>query len=559
MALKVAFAVLLFGAGGCAPSEQPPLPSVRFVDVVAQAGLTATNRSGNRKKSYIIEAKGGGTGLFDCDGDSDLDAYLINGSSFAGFRSGHNPYNRLYRNRGNGTFEDISLQAGVGDTSWSMGCAAADIDNDGDLDLYVTNYGPNRLFRNRGDCTFDDITAVAGVGDERWGAGAAFGDYDIDGDLDLYLANYLQFDPAVAPDIGSRMRWKDLDVFPGPESYAGEADVLYRNDGGGIFTDVTGKSLAVASFKGFQPVFVDVDDDGYPDIYVTDDTTPNLLFHNRGDGTFEDVSFTSGASHSEDGGAQSGMGTAVGDYDNDGDLDLYVTNFSDDYNTLYRNEGGYFTDLSFAAGVAEPSMPFVGWGTAFFDFDNDGDLDLYVANGHVYAAVDDFDLGTSYAQRDLLFENIGNGRFEEIGQLVGLTAEKVSRGAAFGDIDNDGDVDVLVLNVDDTPSLLRNDGGNRRNWLTVSTEGTVSNRDGIGARVEVTSGSRRQIREVRSGSSFLSHSDLRLHFGLDTATEVELLTIRWPSGVTQEFRHIEANQSIRITEGEAGLKASPSR
>jgi hypothetical protein len=533
---------------------------VRFVDVAAKAGLTAANTSGNRKKSYIIEAKGGGAGLFDCDGDSDLDAYLINGSSFDGFPSGRNPYNRLYRNRGNGTFEDVTLRAGVGDTSWSMGCAAADYDNDGDLDLYVTNYGPNRLFRNRGDCTFDDITAFAGVGDERWGAGAAFGDYDIDGDLDLYLANYLQFDPGVAPDIGSRIRWKDLDVFLGPESYAGEADVLYRNEGGGIFVhDVTAIGKSLAAFKGFQPVFVDLDDDGYPDIYVADDTTPNLLFHNRGDGTFEDVSITSGASHSEDGGAQSSMGTAVGDYDNDGDLDLYVTNFSDDYNTLYRNEGGYFIDFSFAAGVAKPSMPFVGWGTAFFDFDNDGDLDLYVANGHVYSAVDDFDLGTSYAQRDLLFENIGGGRFAEIGQTVGLTAERVSRGAAFGDIDNDGDVDVLILNVDDTPSLLRNDGGNRRNWLTVSTEGTASNRDGIGARVEVTSGSRRQIREVRSGSSFLSHSDLRLHFGLDSATEVEQLTIRWPSGLTQEFRHIEANQWITIIEGEDSLKAVPTR
>jgi predicted nucleotidyltransferase len=534
------------------------------VDVAARSGIAVKNVSGKPHKTFIIEAKGGGIGFLDYDGDGDLDAYVANGSSFEGFPQGAAPTNRLYRNQGNGTFTDVTAAAGVGDTSWSMGWVAADYDNDGDVDLYVTNYGANRLYRNEGEKTrhlgsgpwFDDDTSRAGIGEERWSTGAAFGDYDLDGDLDLYVTNYLKFDPDQPPETRSYRRWKDLEVFYGPESYEGEPDVLYHNQGDGTFLTV--ELPGETAYKGFQPIFVDYDNDGYPDIYVANDTDPNVLYHNLGDGSFEDMSIASGASHSEDGGVQSGMGAAFGDYDNDGDLDIYVTHFSDDYNTLYRNEGARsFLDVSYLAGTAEVSLPFVGWGTAFLDYDNDGDLDLFAANGHVYPAVDDYDFGTSYAQRNLLFENLGDGRFVEVGVQSGsgMAVVKVSRGAAVGDYDEDGDLDILILNVDDTPTLLRNDGGNRQNWLKVSTMGTRSNRDGIGARINVVIGARVQMREIAAGTSFLSNSELRAHFGIGEAKRIDLMEIRWPSGAVQKFADIEANQWLVVAEEEGIIRA----
>ena len=528
---------------------------VQFVDVAAQAGITVRNVSGELDKTSLLEAKGGGGGFFDYDNDGDLDAYVISGSSFKSFPTGQVPSNRLYRNEGKGTFADVTAQAGVGDTSWSMGCTAADYDNDGDLDLYITNYGANRLYRNEGDGTFADATAQAGVGDSRWGTGSAFGDYDLDGDLDLYVANFVQFHPDQPPISDQFSVWRNIRVYPGPRAYAGYADVLYRNEGDGTFADVTRQAGAIglAAYNGFQCLFGDLDNDGYPDIYVADDTTPNLLYMNRGDGSFEDISLASGSSHSDDGLEQAGMGAALGDYDNDGDFDIFVTHFSGDYNTLYRNEGGrFFRDVSYAAGVAEASMPAVGWGTGFFDYDNDGDLDLFVANGHVYPIIDDYDLGISYAQRNFLFENLGNGTFAEVAleSGSGFGVEKVSRGAAFGDYDDDGDVDILVLNVDETPTLLRNDGGNRRHWFSLSTVGMQSNRDGIGARILVEAGGLRQIREVGAGSSFLSHNDLRVHVGLGEAEKVERLEIRWPSGLVQEFSDLQADRFWVLTEGE---------
>ena len=566
-------ALTLVGCGGEEPVSKPPSSDsrirregerVQFVDVAARAGIAVQNVSGKPNKTYIIEAKGGGIGFLDYDGDGDLDAYVANGSSFEGFPPGAAPSNRLYRNEGNGTFSDVTAAAGLGDTSWSMGWAAADYDNDGDADLYVTNYGANRLYRNEGEKTrysgagpwFADVTPQAGVGDERWSTGAAFGDCDLDGDLDLYVVNYLNFDPDHPPESGRYRRWKDLDVFYGPESYEGDADVLYRNQGDGTFLSV--ELPGESAYKGFQPLFGDYDNDGDPDIYVANDTDPNVLYHNRGDGSFEDISIVSGASHSEDGGVQSGMGAAFGDYDNDGDLDIYVTHFSDDYNTLYRNEGGrFFLDVTYLAGAAEVSLPFVGWGTDFLDYDNDGDLDLFAANGHVYPAVDDYDFGTSYAQRNLLFENPGDGRFVEVGAQSGsgLAVEKVSRGAAVGDYDEDGDLDILILNVDDTPTLLRNDGGNRKNWLKVSTIGTKSNRDGIGARIKVVTGARVQMREIAAGTSFLSQSDLRAHFGIGEVERIDRMEIRWPSGAVQEFAGIEANQWLVVEEGEGIIRA----
>ena len=539
--------------------QQQSRGQVQFVDVAALAGIKVQNVSGNLNKSHIIEAKGGGIGFLDYDSDGDLDVYVLNGSSFAGFPPGLAPVNRLYRNEGGGTFADVTLEAGVGDTSWSMGCVAADYDNDGDPDLYVTNYGPNRLYRNEGDGTFVDIALHAGVDDPRWGTGAAFGDYDLDGDVDLYVVNYLKFDPAYQPHPRHYSRWRDLEVFFGPESFEGDPDLLYRNEGDGTFTVVTRQvgPLGQIPNKGFQPLFGDYNNDRYPDIYVADDANPNLLYQNRGDGSFVDVSIPSGASHSEDGGVQSGMGAAFGDYDNDGDLDIFVTQFSDDYNTLYRNEGGrFFLDVSYLAGLGEVSLPFVGWGTDFFDYDNDGDLDLFVANGHVYPAVDDYPLGTSYAQRNFLFENLGDGKFVEVGAKSGsgLALEKISRGAAFGDYDEDGDLDILILNLDDTPTLLRNDGGNQNNWLKISTIGTKSNRNGIGARIKVVTGSLVQIREIAAGTSFLSQSDLTAHFGLGEAEQIDLMEIRWPSGIVQEFMDFTANQWLVVSEEEGILR-----
>jgi hypothetical protein len=546
-----------FASGGGRAGAGGGGGSVQFVDVAAQAGITVQNVSGKREKDLIIEAKGGGVGFLDYDGDGDLDIYVINGSSFTPSEPGQEPTNRLYRNEGDGTFSDVTRQAGVGDSSWSMGCAAADFDNDGDVDLYVTNYGPNRLYRSEGDGTFADVTESAGVGDERWGTGAAFGDYDVDGDLDLYVANFVYFDPDHPPLTGRFEVWKDIRVFPGPRAYDGAADILYRNNGDATFTDVTSQvgDLGKAAYNGFQCLFGDIDNDGYPDLYVADDSTPNLLYRNLGDGTFEDISLSSGTSHSDDGLEQAGMGVALGDYDNDGDLDIFVTHFSGDYNTLYNNDGNrFFRDVSYVSGVGEVSMPFVGWGAGFFDFDNDGDLDLFVANGHVYPVIDEYDVGTTYAQRNFLFENQGAGTFVEVSALSGsgFAVEKVSRGAAFGDYDEDGDIDILVLNVDDTPTLLRNEGGNRRHWLHVSTVGSQSNRDGIGARIVVEIAGRRQIREVGTGRSFLSQSDLRVHFGLGTAERVDRLEVRWPSGVVQEFTDVRADQWLVVSE-EAGI------
>ena len=537
---------------GCGEEAPPPHEPVVFVDVAQQAGLHGRNVSGKPQKTYIIESKGGGAGLFDYDNDGYLDAYLINGSSFDPLPDPP-PSNRLYRNRGDGTFAEVTRTAGVGDTAWSMGCGAADYDNDGDTDLLATNYGPNRLYRNRGDGTFAEVAQAAGVADPRWSTGVAWGDYDVDGDVDLYVANFVRFNPDELAESDLYQLWKGIKIFQGPNAYEGEQDVLYRNRGDGTFEDVTTQvGVDPVAYNGFQPVFVDSDSDGYLDLYVANDTDPNLLWRNLGNGRFKDVSLATGASHSADGEEQAGMGVAVGDYDNDGDFDFFVTHFSEDYYTLYRSEEGrLFTDVSHAVGVGEVSMPFVGWGTGFFDRDNDGDLDLFAANGHVYPVLDDYDVGTRYAQRNFLFDNDGRGSFVEIGAQAGsgLAVEKVSRGAAFGDYDNDGDIDILILNIDDTPTLLRNDGGNQNHWLQVSLIGTASNRDGIGARIEAEIAGRVQIRQIAAGTSFLSHSDTRAHFGLQRDTKVEQLVVRWPGGRVEEFRDLDADQWLVITEG----------
>ena len=520
------------------------------------------NVSGDGEQQYLVDTMMGGSAFLDYDRDGDLDLYVLNGSSVHGFPHGDPPKNALYRNDSD-TFTNTTEPSGLGDTGWAMGCAVADYDNDGDVDLYVTNYGTNVMYANQADGTFVDVTQASNVGDERFSTGCAFFDYDRDGDLDLYVANYVDFRKFMASTPDRRYEWRGLTVHFGPRGIPGEGDILYRNDGNGVFSDVTTAAHIEDREKlfGLGVVAGDYDNDGDADIYVANDTGPNYLWENNGDGTFADVGWLRGVAYGETGEAQGSMGIAFGDYDNDENQDILVTNFWEETNTLYHNngEGVFFSDLSFDAQIAMASFRFLAWGADFFDYDNDGDKDLFVANGHLYPQLERANLGVEYAQRNQLFENQGDGTFAEIsGQMgPGFAVSKVSRGNALGDYDNDGDIDIFVLNLNDTPTLLRNDGGNRNNWLSVKTIGSKSNRDGIGARVSVRCQERYQINEVRSGSSYLSHADLRLHFGLGQATKIDTLTVSWPSGSVQTFEDVEVNRALVIREDSGIAPAVP--
>ncbi len=534
------------GADGPAP--------VQFTDVEAEVGITLMNVSGDGEQQYVIDAFMGGSAFFDYDRDGDLDLYVLNGSKVGGFPGQDHPRNALYRNEG-ATFSDATDESGLGDTGWGMGCAVADYDNDGDADVYVTNYGGNALYENRGDGVFADVAPRARVvGVETFSTGCAFFDADRDGDLDLYVANYVDFDHFMETTPDKRHVWRGLAVHFGPQGMVGAADEFYRNEGDGVFSEAT----AAAGFEqpdrlyGLGVVAGDYDLDGDADVYVGNDTGPNYLFENSGDGTFTDVAWMKGAAYGEGGTQQASMGVAYGDYDNDMYPDILVTNFWEDTNTLYRNDGGeFFSDLTYDAGVGLESFQFLAWGTEFFDYDNDGDKDLFVANGHVYPQIDRANLGVSYAQTNQLFENRGDGTFAEVSSTAGsgLLIEKVSRGASFGDYDGDGDLDIFVLELNDLPTLLRNDGGDRNNYLIVRTEGTKSNRDGIGARVKLRCGDVTQVNEVRSGSSYLSQNDLRLHFGLGECKTVERLEVFWPSGLVESFENLPTNRVLVLREG----------
>ena len=554
--LQIFFPILsLLGLACCSDLESPPPTRPQFVDVAARAGVTMINISGKIEKEHIVEAKGGGGGGFiDYDGDGDLDIYAISGTRFNPPPPGERATNVLYRNNGDGSFTDVTQTVGVGDDGWGMGCAAADYDNDGHIDLYVTNYGPNVLYHNNGDGSFTDVTQTADVGDDRWGTGCAFGDYDGDGDLDIFVANYVDFDRNFVPRDKSFCTWRGVMVFYGPRGLNGSGDVLYRNDGDGSFTDISALAGVADSthYFGFAVRAGDYDDDGDLDLYIANDSTPNYLYLNEGGARFSNVSFISGTAYTEDGREQGGMGVTAGDYDNDGDLDLCVTNFSYDNDTLYRNDGnGFFTDVSFTSGIGDLTWMYVGWGIEFLDYDNDGDLDIFVANGHAYPQVKYHDLGTTYPQSNQLFENDGDGTFTEVTLLVGpgLQVIKSSRGAAVGDYDNDGDLDIFVANMDDSPSLLRNDGGNRNHWLNVKLIGTHCNRDAIGARATLVAGDLIQVREVHAGGSFLSQSDLRLHFGLGDRSRVDRLEIRWPGGQIEVIDPVPVDRHIAVQEG----------
>ena len=527
---------------------------VQFVDVAEEVGVVAQNVSGDSEQTYLVDSMMGGSAFFDYDQDGDLDLYILNGSKVVGFPDQEHPRNTFYRNE-QGKFVDATDEANLGDAGWGMGCAVGDYDNDGDLDIYITNYGRNVLYANQDDGTFIDVTEYAQVGDERFGTGCAFLDYDGDGYLDLYVANYVDFEHFLQTTPNKSYMWKGLRVHFGPRGMKGSGDILYRNRGDGTFADVTVEAQVVDQDKlyGMGVIGGDYDRDGDVDIYVANDTGANFLYQNQGDGTFVDIGWMIGAAYGESGEAQGCMGIAYGDYDNDLYQDILVTNFWEQTNTLYHNDRGtFFSDLSFDAGVGKESFQFLAWGTEFFDYDNDGDKDLFVANGHLFPQLDRANLGTSYAQTNQLFENLGDGTFAEVSQLsgAGLEIKKVSRGASFGDYDDDGDLDIFVLNLNDRPTLLRNDGGNENNWLMVKTIGTESNRDGIGARIEVRSGKLTQSAEIRSGASYLSHNDLRAHFGLGPRETIDSLVVRWPSGLEERFENLSANRLVVLQEGE---------
>ena len=537
---------------GQTPIEDFPV----FPDVASKTGLNLMNVSGEGRNDYIVEANGNGAAFFDYDNDGDMDVLVTNGSTLERYARGGDPVVALYENV-SGVFSDRTAEARLDKKGWAFGVCVADYDNDGDDDFYVTAYGPNLLFRNNGDGTFEERAAPAGTSDRRWGTNCAFGDYDRDGYVDLYVANYLAFDENTIARRGVKhcVYMGTLNVFCGPKGLKGEADVLYGNNGDGTFTDVTVRAgVKEPDYYGFGVVFSDFDNDGWPDIYVANDSVPNLLFRNDRDGTFEEVGLISGTSLNLFGQAQAGMGIAVGDYDANGLFDIYVTNFAEDTNTLYKNLGGMsFADVTVQSGAAVGSRPRVGWGTGFADFDNDGWLDLFVANGHVYPQVDQLKEISRYLQPKQLYRNLRDGRFAEISKDVAgdLSTPKPARGSAFGDYDNDGDVDVLVINVNSPPNLYRNDGGNRNSWIGFRLAGVSSNRDAIGARVEIDAGGRTQAAEVRSGGSYLSHNDMRVHFGLGSADRVDRVRIRWPNGKTETLTGMPTRGYVTLREGDA--------
>ena len=527
--------------------------AVQFLDVTAEAGIAFKHVNGASDRKLYLETMGSGAAFLDYDNDGDLDLYIVNGAPLPGFETASPPVNTLYRNNGDGTFTDVTTAASGGDAGYGMGCVAADYDNDGDSDLYVTNFGENLLYQNNGDGTFTDATAHAGVGNgQRWSSSCAFVDYDHDGNLDLYVVNYLDY------DIAKDRNWYDSRgrrIYSNPQVYAGISDTLYRNNGNGTFTDVT-KQAGVYNDdgKGLGVTCGDYDNDGRIDIYVANDTTPNFLYRNVGDGRFVDIAPFAGAAYNEHGVAEGGMGVDFGDYNNDGTLDIFATNFSNETNTLYHNTAdGALIDFTNIAGLGEVSFLKLAFGTKFFDANNDGALDLFVANGHLYPTESD---ALEYAQTDQLFINTGEGTFADASEGSGeyFSTKRVGRGAAFGDYDNDGDTDIFVVNLNQEGVLLRNEGGNKYNWLMIKTVGGKSNRDGIGTRVEVVTRSHAQMKEVQAGSSYLSGHDLRLLFGLGTETKAEAVKITWPSGTEQILKDVEANQLLIITE-EVGVQS----
>ena len=552
-------AVVVLAAAGLAGADPTP-PHITFTDVTKEAGVQFRHVHGGSGEKNYIETMGSGACWFDYDGDGDIDLYAVNSSELPGYKGDDKPFSHLYRNEGGGRFKDVTAEAGVGHRGYGMGCTAGDIENDGDIDLYVTNFGPNVLYRNEGGGRFKDVTSEAGVGDPRWSASAAFADIDNDGDLDLYVTNYLDFTLDNNKYCGQKK--PGYRAYCHPDEYNGVPDTLYRNRGDGRFDDVSAAAgVADPIGKGLGVVFTDLNDDGWVDIYIANDKTINFTYLNQRNGTFKDISVTSGAGFSESGMPQAGMGTDAADVNGDGRFDLVVTNLDYETNELYINNGDLtFTDATFHAGLAEPSFLKVGFGADFLDHDNDGDKDLLVANGHIIDNIHLYRDQVTYAQSPTMLSNDGTGRFVDVTRSLGetFTRPKVGRGLAVGDIDDDGDLDVLIVNNNAEAELFRNDGGNAPgsgggHWLMVKLRGTRSNRNGIGARVRVMTRDakgveRWQVDEVRAGSSYLSQHDTRLHFGLGAAAAVGTLEIRWPGGGVQTLKDVKADQILTVTE-----------
>ena len=533
--------------------------TLRFTEISRDAGIAFHHVNGASAGKHLVETMGSGGLFFDYDADGWPDLFLVDGGSLADPAVAARAAHRLYRNRGNGTFADVSARSGIQHRDYGMGACAGDVDNDGRVDLYVTTFGPNTLYRNRGDGTFEDVTRASRTGSPLWSASCAFADMDRDGDLDLFVTNYAD---AAADDSrfcgNARTRTR---FYCHPLNFDPLPNTLYRNDGAGAFTDVS-EAAGIATHRayGLGVVISDYDDDGWPDVFVANDSVPNFLFHNTGNGRFNEIALRAGVAMATDGRARAGMGTDAADYDGDGRLDLVVTNLDFETHSLYRGLGErLFAYATVESGIGFATLPFVVFGVVFADVDNDSRLDLAVANGHIMDNAPEFRAGATYAQRNLLFRNTTGRRFTEagLGAGPGFALEKVSRGLAAGDIDNDGRLDLLVTNNGQTADLLRNDGGSHGHALLVRLAGTTSNRDGVGARVRMTAGMKTQVREVRAGSSYLGQNDARLHFGLGRATAAERLDITWPSGRTEMLRNVRAGQILTIREGEGIVDATP--
>ncbi len=537
-----------------------PASPVQFIDVAEKAGLNIPNVWGGvDKKRVIIETKGSGIAFFDYDNDGWLDIYLTNGSRLdAHWPAGKQPTTHLFKNNRDGTFTDVTEKSGLGRSGWQTGVCIGDYDNDGWDDLFCTFWGHNILFHNNGNGTFTDVTRKVGLQQEhgRWGTGCTFFDYDRDGHLDLFVCNFVKLDPdkPLTIDQQSFCQWKGVPTMCGPRGLPGDTNILYHNNGDGTFTDVSEKAgiLKPGPRYSITSISYDFDNDGWPDIYVAVDSEPSILFKNNHDGTFTDIAVMAGCAYNDDGHEQAGMGLGVADYDCDGWLDIFKTNFADDTCNLYHNNGdGTFSDLSFDSGVGINNS-YVAWGCGFIDYDNDGWSDIVQVNGHVYPEIDNYNFGETFKNPRLVYKNLGNGHFKDVSAAMGpgMTAKFSSRGAAFGDFDNDGGMDVLILNMNELPSLLKNVGGNKQNWIKIKLVGTKCNRTAIGARVRVATGKHIQMDEVSSGTSVMSQNDLRLHFGLGTAQTVDLIEVKWPTTQKLEtFTHVKANQIITIREG----------
>lgn len=528
--------------------------SPHFKEVSGEVGLTVSHISAPDKQ-YIVESMSGGVGLIDCDNDGKLDIIAVNGSTIEHFRQGGDPLITLYHQDTGFKFTDITQSAGLTRKGWGMGVAVADYDNDGLPDIYVTGYGGNALYHNLGNCKFEDVTDKAGVAVGGFSTGAAWADYDRDGRVDLFVSRYVHFDIEHLPTFGSdekTCRFKGIRVQCGPWGMQGEGDLLFHNRGDGTFAEVSKKAGVddPDHYYGLGVEWGDYDDDGWPDLYVANDSGPNYLYRNKHDGTFEDVSMLSGGAVSGDGLQQGSMGVDWGDYLHDGRTGMFVTNFTEQADTLYRNLGkGEFTDVSMPAKLAQPTYLNVGWGTGFVDCSNSGWLDIFVANGHVYPQMDQIAGAARYAEPMQLFRNKGDGTFEDISSVFREIPNASRRGAAFGDLNNDGNVDVVVLNMDGPPQLFLNEGGNHNHRVLFKLVGTTSNKMAIGAKVTVTAGNMVQTAEVRAGGSYLSSNDPRLHFGLASETKMSQATIRWPSGKVEVLKDTPADFIYTIEEG----------